>query len=86
MQIFLARGNQRIIHQAEKEIIAWARESVVSIQDIKINDKLNINNISTKRPTPKKNEIPANMFFKILNKKVKNKIPKNKKLKYSDLK
>lgn len=82
---FLARGNKRIIHAAEKEIVAWARESVVSIRDIKKNDKLNINNITTKRPTPKNNEISANMFFKILNKKAKKNILKNKKLKFTDL-
>ena len=54
--VFNARGSKKIIHKAEKEIISWARESVVSIETIKKGDRFSKNNISVKRPAPSKNE------------------------------
>ena len=83
---YLARGSQKKIFKEEKEIVNWARESVVSIKDIRPNEKLNSSNISTKRPSPKNNQIPANNFFNILGKKVKRKILKDRILNYKDLK
>ncbi len=71
---FLARGSKKIIFPQEKQIIAWARESVVSIKNIKKNDMFTRNNISTKRPSPKGDEVPAKDFFKILDKKSKSNI------------
>ncbi len=82
---FLARGKIKIIHKQEKEIINWARESVVSIKKIFKGERLSRNNISTKRPTPKKNQIPANKFFVILGKKTKKNIPNNTILKFRDI-
>lgn len=83
---FLARGKKKFIHSQEKEIVNWARESVVSIKEIKKNEKLTIKNIATKRPTPKKKQIPANKFFEILNKKSKRYIKKDMILKFEDIK
>jgi len=83
---FLSRGYEKKIFKQEKEIVNWARESVVSIKDISPNEKLNTNNISTKRPSPKKNQIPANNFFNIIGKKTKRMIPKDRILKFKDLK
>jgi len=85
---FLARGKNRIIFKEEKEIVAWARESVVSSRDIKKNEKINVKNICTKRPTAKTGQIPANKFFKIIKKKLRAKkfIKMNTILKYSNLK
>ena len=83
---FLARGNNKTIHNQEKEIINWARESVVSIKDISKNEKLSKKNISTKRPTPKKNQIPANKFFIVLGKKAKKNISANTIIKFRDIK
>ncbi|MDB3975705.1 N-acetylneuraminate synthase family protein [Candidatus Pelagibacter sp.] len=84
---FLSRGSKKIIFRQEKEIVAWARESVVSSKNIKKNEKINIKNICTKRPTAKKGQIPASDFFNILKKKFKTKkfIKQNTILKYSDL-
>ena len=83
---YLARGSKKKIFKEEKEIVNWARESVVSIKDIRPNEKLNSSNISTKRPSPKNNQIPANNFFNILGKKVKRKILKDRILNFKDLK
>ena len=45
---FLARGNIKKIFKQEKEIISWARESVVSIKKIFPGEKLSQKNIATK--------------------------------------
>ena len=84
--VFDARAEKKKIHFEEKEIIKWARESVVSICDIKVGEILTKNNVSVKRPAPKSNEIAASEYFKILNKKAKIKINKNSKLRWSQIK
>jgi N,N'-diacetyllegionaminate synthase len=86
MQVFNARGNKKIIHNQEKQIIKWARESVVSIKDIDKGEGFNRTNISVKRPAPNNNEIPAHKFYFVLNKKSSIKIKKNKKIKWSQIK
>ena len=83
---FLARGNKKKIFNEEKEIIKWARESVVSIKEIKKGDVLNLENISTKRPSPKKNQIPASKFKYQLGKKAIKNIKKDSILKFKDFK
>ena len=74
------------IHNEEKEIIKWARESVVSTDNIKVGEILTPYNISVKRPAPKIDEISASEYFRIVNKKAKVKIAKNIKLKWSHIK
>tara|TARA_B100000214_G_C23969148_1_gene629198 strand:+ start:1422 stop:2459 length:1038 start_codon:yes stop_codon:yes gene_type:complete len=84
--VFLASKNKKkVIHKEEKEIISWARESVVTIKNVKKNDILNHINLSVKRPAPKKNEIPANSYFKVIGKKVKKNIPANQKIKWTEI-
>jgi N-acetylneuraminate synthase len=82
---FLARGSKKKVFLQEKEIINWARESVVSIKDIKKGEILTKINISTKRPSAKKNDIPAKKYYEILNRRAKKNIKKNKKIKISDI-
>ena len=74
------------IHRAEKEIISWARESVVSIKAIKKGDRFSTNNISVKRPAPTKNEIEAKKLSKVLGKVAKKNIKENVKIKWSEIK
>lgn len=84
---FLSRGKIKKIFKEEKEIVAWARESMVSRRPIKKGELISGANVCTKRPTANKNEIPASEYFKILRKKMRAKrvIMENKKIKYSDL-
>lgn len=84
--VFQARGNIKQIHKEEREIISWARESVVSKHNIKVGETLNKRNITVKRPAANKDEIPANLYFKILNKLAKKDIKKNKKIKWNQIK
>jgi len=83
---YLARGNKKIIHKDEEEILSWARSSVVSKINLYKNDTLNTNNITTKRPSAKNEQIPAKLFNNILNKKINKNIKINQILKFSDLK
>ena len=83
---YLARGSKKIIFPEEKQIIAWARESVVSIKNIKKNEIFTRYNIATKRPSPNRDEVPAKDFFKILNKKSKCKIAIDSIIKKSQVK
>jgi N-acetylneuraminate synthase len=84
---FLSRGKIKKIFNEEKEIVAWARESIVSSRNIKKGELIKKFNICTKRPSAKKNDIPASEYFKLIKSKrvaAKN-IPKNQKIKKSDL-
>ena len=84
--VFDATQNKlKKIHKVERQIISWARESVVSIRDIKKRETFNLKNISVKRPAPNSKEIPAKDFFKILGKKSKKIIKKNIKLKWDQI-
>jgi len=80
------KNEKKIIHKEEKEIIKWARESVVSTKNIKKNEIISKLNTSVKRPAPKKNEIPAKFFFQVLGKKSKKNIKINQKLKWQEIK
>ena len=84
--VFDARNKYKKIHKEEKEIISWARESVVSKKDINIGEKLDKKNITVKRPSANKYEIPASKYFFVLNKKVKTNIKKNMKIKWNQIK
>ena len=83
---FLARGSKKIIHKQEKEIINWARESVVSTSFIKKGEKLTVKNTSTKRPSPKKGELPAKNYQNIIGKIASKNIPNNKIIKFKEIK
>lgn len=80
------QNEEKVIHPQEKQIIKWARESVVSTKNIFSDDVLNNSNISVKRPAPNKNEIPASKFFKVLGKKSRVQIKKDKKIKWHQIK
>ena len=84
--IFNARGEEKKIHKKELEIISWARESVVTTANIKKGERFSEKNISVKRPAPKGKVIPAKIFKKILGKKTKRYLEKNKQLKWTDVK
>ena len=78
-------NNKKKIHKEERQIISWARESVVSTKVIKKGENFTDLNISVKRPAPKNTEIPAKDFFKVLGKKAKANILKNSKLKWHQI-
>jgi N-acetylneuraminate synthase len=76
---------ERKIQEQEKQIVAWARESVVSEQNIPVGTVITEDMIWAKRPSPKDSEIPARDYKKVIGKKAKIDIKKNTKLKWDDL-
>ncbi len=84
--VYLARSTQKKIHDEEREIIKWARESVVSTKNICKGEYLSTKNISVKRPAANNNEISADKYFSILKKKAKTFIPQDKKIKWNQIK
>ena len=79
----LALGETKKILKEELPILQFARESVVTKNNIKKNELFTEDNITTKRPNT--GEIPAKDFFKIIGKKAKKDIPKSKQIAYSDI-
>jgi N,N'-diacetyllegionaminate synthase len=57
--VFLARGAEREIFPEEAQIVAWARESVVSVQAIPKGTKITADMVSVKRPTAGPEAFPA---------------------------
>lgn len=80
----LALGNTKKILNKEKPILKFARESVVTIKNIKKDEIFSEKNISTKRPSTGK--IPAKKFYSIIGKKARHNISKNTQLSYVDIK
>ena len=83
--IYEANGYTKKIFDEEKQILAWARESVVSEKLIKKGDLLNLDNIWVKRPSPEEGSMPAKDLKKIIGKKAKKDIPKDIQIKLSDI-
>jgi sialic acid synthase SpsE len=83
--IFEARNEKKRIHKKEFEIIKWARESVVTTKDIKKGEILSEQNISVKRPAPKKGIIPAKSFRSAIGKRAKLNLRNNKQLKWAEI-
>ncbi len=84
--IFESNNNKKEILKEEKQIIAWARESVVSEVDIKKNQTIKKNMIWVKRPAPSKGVIAAKYLKQVIGKKAKKNIPTNSQLRWVDLK
>ena len=81
--IKLALGNTKKILKKELPVLRFARESVVTHKNISKDDIFSEENLTTKRPNT--GQIPAKDFFKIIGKKAKRNIPKNKQLLHSDI-
>jgi len=79
-----ALGNTKSILSDEIPILKFARESVVSIKDIKKGEFFSEKNISTKRPGTGK--IPAKDYFKIIGKIANRNISEDKQLSWNDIK
>jgi sialic acid synthase SpsE len=81
--IKLALGNTKEILKNELPVLRFARESVVTQKKILYGDMFSEKNLTTKRPNT--GEIPSKEFYKIIGKKAKRDILKNKQLSYRDI-
>jgi N-acetylneuraminate synthase len=83
--IFEARGSEKKIYDEEKQIIAWARESVVTEMDIKAGEIISKEMVWVKRPSPGPGVVPAKDLKKVIGKSALKDIPKDNQVKWEDL-
>lgn len=81
--VYMAMGSERKIFTEEQQIVAWARESVVSEVDIPKGTKITSEMVWVKRPSPGTDVVPAKDLNKVIGKKVKVAIPKGVQIKWS---
>lgn len=73
---------KKIIHYKEKEIVKWAKRSLVSLKNLEKGKIIQLGDIWSKRPFT---GIPSKYYYKVLGKKVRRNIPKNTILKFTDI-
>lgn len=83
--IYEACGAERKIFPEEKQIVAWARHSVVSEQNIPKGTVINEEMVWVKRPGPANGGIPAKDLKKVIGRKTKVDIPKDTQIKWEQL-
>lgn len=83
--IFKCNGDIKKIHEKEKQIIAWARESVVTEKEIKKGEVFSRDNIWVKRPAPGQHGIAAKYYNDIIGKKSKINLKSDVQLKWVDV-
>lgn len=79
----LALGSTKKILKKELPVLRFARESVVANENISKGDKFTEENLTTKRPNT--GQVPAKEFYKIIGKKAKRNITRDRQLLYSDI-
>lgn len=83
--VFEARGAEREIFPEEQPIIAWARESVVSVVDIPAGAVITRDMIWVKRPSPGPGAIPAKDMEKVIGRTASTAIAKDRQLHWQEL-
>ena len=66
--VWESRGEIREIFPEEREIVAWAREAVVSVDNIPKGTKISQNMVTVKRPSPQKGAVPAKDLESVIGK------------------
>ena len=83
--VFESCGDERQIFAEEEEIIAWARESVVSLSDIKKGTRITEDMISVKRPSPEEGAIAAKHMEDIIGKTALSDISADRQILWSEV-
>lgn len=83
--VFEASGSAREIFPEEQPIIAWARESVVSVKPIRKGERITKEMVWVKRPSPGPGAVPAKELDKVIGKVAKNDIEKDRQLFWREL-
>jgi N-acetylneuraminate synthase len=83
--VFQARGGVREIFPEEREIVAWARESVVSVRDIPEGARIGADMVTVKRPSPKPGAIAAKHLEDVIGKTAKAAIARDRQLLWSEI-
>jgi N-acetylneuraminate synthase len=83
--VFEARGSSREIFPEEKPIVAWARETVVSLTEIPAGQTITKGMVSVKRPSPGPGAVAAKDFEKVLGGRASRNIAANRQVLWADL-
>lgn len=83
--VFAACGAEREIFPEEQPIIAWARESVVSVTDIPAGAVISRDMVWVKRPSPGPGAIPAKDLDKVIGRTARTAIAKDRQLLWQEL-
>jgi N-acetylneuraminate synthase len=83
--VFEARGEEREIFPEEKPIVAWARESVVSVTEIPVGTTITRDMVWVKRPSPGPGAIPAKELEKVIGRTALYTIVKDRQILWEDL-
>lgn len=83
--VYLALGQEKKIFSEEEQIIAWARESVVSETIIKAGTVITPDMVWVKRPSPCAGVVPAKDLNKVVGRKTKIDIEKDIQIKWDYL-
>jgi len=78
--VWEARGAAREIFPEEQQIVAWARESVVSLRQIAKGTRITSDMVSIKRPSPGPGVIPARDLDKVIGAVAKSDIAANRQI------
>jgi N-acetylneuraminate synthase len=83
--VFEARGAEREIFPEEQPIIAWARESVVSLADIPAGTVITPDMVWVKRPSPGKGAIPAKDLGRVIGRTARTTIAKDRQILWQEI-
>jgi len=83
--VYSAMGSDRRIFEQEAQIMAWARESVVSEVPIPAGARITRDMVWVKRPGPGQGVVPAKDLDQVIGRVAKVDIEKNMQIKWSDL-
>lgn len=83
--VFEARGAEREIFPEEQAIIAWARESVVSLVDIPAGTTITRDMVWVKRPSPGEGAIPAKDLDKVIGRTARTPIARDRQILWQEL-
>jgi N-acetylneuraminate synthase len=83
--VFEARGAERVIFPEEMPIIAWARESVVSVTDIPAGATITADMVWVKRPSPGEGAIPAKDLDRVIGRISNVRIGKDRQILWKEL-
>jgi N,N'-diacetyllegionaminate synthase len=83
--VYEARGAEREIFPEELPIIAWARESVVSIADIPAGTTITREMVWVKRPSPGEGAIPAKELENVIGRTARKTITKDRQILWQEL-
>ena len=83
--VFEARGFERTIFPEERQILAWARESVVSETAIPKGTRIDPGMVWVKRPAPDPGAVPAKDLNKVIGRLAAVDIPPDTQIKWADL-